>query len=269
MKTPIKNAKLTGTIEVPDSATFNIGSGGLTITGGAINMGGDGAVISSTGRGDGYFMAVELDYDGTLSEPVIDLSYTDSDIQGNFIRLRDADAAITRFTLNEAGAVYSRGGITTGANANPVAPTRAAYKTASTERADNTVIADPDLTVSIGANEAWAFEIWMTVVNDDSTGDWKGGVKFPTAPTGAPWSIAAYSQAGGLSTVYITALDDVSVVIPLPSADPTLIRISGTLINGANAGAITVWWAQNTTDGANATSVGLGARIIATKLNFG
>jgi hypothetical protein len=140
------------------------------------------------------------------------------------------------------------------------------YKTTSTARtATTSPAADPNLVIPVGANEVWQFEFHILVTVANSTPDWKGGLTFPSAPTGADWEYD-YTDYDD-QTFHPGELfngNDTSVNVPMAST--SVIRMRGVLINGANAGNISLLWSQNTSD-AGATTVIRGSYAKAVKMN--
>jgi hypothetical protein len=226
------------------TATFALSAGSL------MNMDPE-AAISSSGSRSSFALYLSTDLEDLGGEAMIELGFTDSDFQGYFIRLSNEGTAAVNFTVAETGAVFARGGVTIGTGADPVVATRYKSKASDTVRnsagTGTTLTVDPDLVIPIGANQTWAFEFHLYVVGESVTPQWKGGLTFPSSPTAVKWSMdyvdydgAAYAPIGRFaadSSANAIAAD----LTPLGAE----IIIRGEIQNGANAGNISLLWAQN------------------------
>lgn len=140
------------------------------------------------------------------------------------------------------------------------------YKTGDTARtATTTATADPDLVIPVGANEVWQFEFQLLVTVANSTPDWKGGLTFPTAHTTADWEYDFTDYDGQVFNAG-ELFNGNNSGITIPADSTIVIRMRGVLINGANAGNISLLWAQNTSD-AGATTMKKGSYAKAVKMN--
>lgn len=102
------------------------------------------------------------------------------------------------------------------------------------------------LSFSIGANEKWAFELWLIVVGN-STMDFKMSFTYPASPSLAKgyWSTILTGVAGDqyadLNGDFVYDLQGSSVqMLPL---------FRGIILNGSNAGTVQARYAQNTSNG--------------------
>jgi hypothetical protein len=130
-------------------------------------------------------------------------------------------------------------------NGYPVHTGRNIIKTADQTISSSTLANDDTLTFAIGVNEKWVFE-FVLAINLDAN----GGFKFEiTAPSGFAASQVLYGYAdgfGSVSTTLNTSTPDAG--ISTANAD-TYLRIVGSIVNGANAGSITLQFAENSGGG--------------------
>lgn len=115
-----------------------------------------------------------------------------------------------------------------------------------------TVQNDDELLFAIAANESWQFEIVLLVTNSGGAEDIRYTVTVPTGATGNYYEpdISTTSHYGVGTTHTVTM------------GNEQILRIVGSVANGANAGNVTLQWAQGTS-GATATTVNAGSYIIA------
>lgn len=144
----------------------------------------------------------------------------------------------------------------------------------SNENRQNTAAstADSELLFPIGANEQWV-AIWCLMVNGNSTGDIRVNISFPTGATGSDTNIGLASAAttsGNLQTAgeALGTSPTADQGFAAPGAGATvigMIKFSG-VINGANAGNVTLNWAQIVANNASATILMKGSFVIAFRI---
>lgn len=116
---------------------------------------------------------------------------------------------------------------------------RSARLTAQRTTTANTFANVTDLSISIGASETWSFEAALTC-GCNNTG---GGQFTVTVPSGATLRLMVQgntSSATAWTGASITASDGNTVNMVTANAQNRLAFLSGTVVNGANAGAIQV-----------------------------
>ena len=107
---------------------------------------------------------------------------------------------------------------------------------------------DDELLFPVGANETWAFTIWLRYVSG-ATPDIKFTITVPSGASGdfrligrdSTGSAIAASQAAGATEVAFGAVSRETAIM------------QGTVRTGATPGNVTLQWAQNTSDGGNTT----------------
>lgn len=124
--------------------------------------------------------------------------------------------------------------------------------TDETVNSTTTLQNDDAITFSVAANEDWQFEGTL-FVNSAITPDFKLDFAGPSGATGY-WGVTSWADG----TVTANAHNQVGALSGsgqgLTSADwPIAIRFWGGIANGANAGSLTLQWAQNTSDAGNTT----------------
>lgn len=144
----------------------------------------------------------------------------------------------------------------------------------SDENRQNTAAstADSELLFPIGANEQWV-AIWCLMVNGNSTGDIRVNISFPTGATGSDTNIGLASAAttsGNFQTAgeALGTSPTADQGFAAPGAGTTvigMIKFSG-VINGANAGNVTLNWAQIVANNASATILKKGSFVIAFRI---
>lgn len=135
-----------------------------------------------------------------------------------------------------------------------------ARKTADEQVTSSTTLQDDNhLTLSVAANSVYTFELMLmaSTAASDITGDIKVGFTFPSAatchftgqgPHNSDLSGGSSSSANGEWIARPSATSG-STTIPYGMSGVALgIIIKGLLITGANAGSLTLQWAQNTSD---------------------
>ena len=111
-----------------------------------------------------------------------------------------------------------------------------------------TTLQNSELLFAVGANEVWQFE-GILITSTGSTPDIKIAA---VGPTGAVGSLAAIASAIGGNGVYASS-DQLGTAISLTTASTEFVRFWGAIHNGANAGNLTIQFAQNTSDASNTT----------------
>ena len=112
---------------------------------------------------------------------------------------------------------------------------------------------DADIVLAVAANEVWAFEGVLFVSSPSATPDFKMAFDFPAAAQ----CVWAAMDGGGTQQTYDnvgTAPNTATDFISLNAATLTPVFVRGIYQGGANAGNLTLRWAQNTAD-ANAVTV--------------
>lgn len=124
-----------------------------------------------------------------------------------------------------------------------------------------TLQADNELTFPVAASEEWEFE-FNVVYLGNTTGDFRCGLKFPTSPTEISYFIdgiiSSLANDGGSGVsgdrgITHAIADAVSGAILGAGTNKSVARLHGFVRNGSNAGSVTLWWAQGTSDGTNTT----------------
>ena len=130
-----------------------------------------------------------------------------------------------------------------------------------------TLTNDATLLFAIAANEVWRFTISAPFNVAGATSGFKMSVNGPTAPTNLRWTafaingVAVATLAALSANAFATALGFV-----VANAGDHILEVSGTVENGANAGNVTLQFAQNTLDAVNSVTVRRGALLIAEKI---
>jgi hypothetical protein len=117
---------------------------------------------------------------------------------------------------------------------------------------------DDELSFSIGANETWNFRFSL-LANANATPDIKFAV---TAPVGATCKVGTSDPEGATSIANLGC--GVSTGLVPGNTTEDVYEVVGSVTNGANAGTITLQWAQNTANVAN-TIVRSGSFVEATR----
>ena len=147
-----------------------------------------------------------------------------------------------------------------------IGATTVAYKTADQSRNTTTVLAnDSELSIPIGANEVYAIFGFIKSSSTSATPDFKMGF---TVPAGGAFDIGYHANNGTLASANTYSLRDSGIAGPLIPIGANIINtilLTGTVVNGANAGFLTLQWAQNTSNGTNVT-VTAGSFIAATRV---
>lgn len=132
----------------------------------------------------------------------------------------------------------------------------AVFKAADTTRTGTTTLTDdPDLTFAVATSEVWEFEATLILQAATTASDWKFTFTGPAAST-CYWS----PQLGSVNPAWATtgtggsatALLACATSIATASANNIHgVVLKGVIVNGANAGALTFQWSQNTSDASN------------------
>lgn len=134
-----------------------------------------------------------------------------------------------------------------GSALDPIAPIRAKKKFNTDSRSSNTTVtADSELVIPIGANQTWTFEFHVYVQSSSTTPGWKGGLTFPTSPTNVRWTMD-YNDYDALTVSAKGKFTGDSTTTTCTFAGTTNggeVIMRGQIRNGANAGNITLMYAQ-------------------------
>lgn len=125
---------------------------------------------------------------------------------------------------------------------------------------------DNDLLFPVAANESWVFEFLFFTTAASNTPDLRVALTFPA---GATVLAEVVGPTNGITTVpgelriftpITTSGTAVTGIGSISTATP--VRIKGVIRNGANAGSVTLQWAQNSAD-ASDTKVKADSTVIA------
>ena len=187
------------------------------------------------------------------------------------IAYSDANAVVQEIALGADGTVLT----STGASAAPAfeVPTvyTAKYTTTDRTKANNTLAADTDLTVSVAANTNYLFTFGLMFTCAAATPDAKVAFSCPAAQTLLSWGahgpdvnvIAA--AATTIEAEYVAADGSgggTAIAYGISAAGLSFVWGSGILRNGANAGSLAMNWAQNVTDAVNVLTLKHGSQFI-------
>lgn len=148
--------------------------------------------------------------------------------------LNDADAAAAQATLGITG--------TTSA---------CVVKSADESLTSNSTLQDDDeLVIALAANTDYAFTAWLYVVTASSP-QFKMAFTVPAATTNLVWSTAYANTNGAAGAVVASVLQTASDAAATISTSSTVLKIqvSGSFHTGANAGNLTLRWAQDVSNG--------------------
>lgn len=139
-----------------------------------------------------------------------------------------------------------------------------AYK-ATAQTVNNTAVAadDADLKFAIGANEVWAAKLYLVYTSVSTTPGLRITFTGPASPTAVYFSgidTGNFSSNTGRKTSFGT----VGTFSGMATSDS--VEVNLTVINGANAGTVTLQWAQRVANAEN-TTLEAGSFMVATKLN--
>lgn len=125
-----------------------------------------------------------------------------------------------------------------------------------TRNSTDTLADDAELSIPVEANETYSFraEIWF---DTSATPDFKFAVTGPSSPTEITIRGHFVAVGGTNDTDFVDTSFGVShSVTGTGGTTGGHVKLKGLLQNGANAGAITLQWAQNTSDAADTTVLG-------------
>lgn len=138
--------------------------------------------------------------------------------------------------------------------------------------ASTTLQADDELLFAVGANETWEFEFVVFYLGN-TTGDFRCGLKFPTAPTRITYGLLGPAPTasgtpitGDIATQGNLTADAVSGIQFGADTVAGVVLAKGTIANAGNAGNVVLWWAQGTSDATN-TTVKAGSYVRATRIS--
>lgn len=133
-------------------------------------------------------------------------------------------------------------------------------KPTNTDRTNNTLSADPHLVLPMAANTGYSGVI-ILFISASAAGDFKSRITGPAAPNYVLLAQAASATTGSTLTNRVAAAYDSTDLTQTNTVDFVIrIQIQFTVQNGANAGNLTVEWAQNSTS-ANPTTLLAGSSI--------
>jgi hypothetical protein len=200
-----------------------------------LNQAGSGSIVQLQGNGTDVFTVDKL---------------------GNTVL--GAGITIGNSSSTTAGTIRWNGSTFQGYNGSTWAPlgssavTPFVSKTKTADETQNNVVNptaalqnDDELFFSIGANETWNFR-FTVLANANVTPDIKFAV---TAPTGATCKVGTSDPEGATSVSNLGCGASTGLVTGNTTED--VYEVVGSVTNGANAGNITLQWAQNTANAAN------------------
>lgn len=122
---------------------------------------------------------------------------------------------------------------------------------------------DDALLFAIGASEAWLFE-FSCFYDTGTTPDIKFAITCPASPTLIYWTASGLDATGGMRNDSTTQTSSGSSTTHDGQGSGTIrhTTLKGIIVNGANAGNVTLQWAQNTANGSN-TIVKAGSYLMA------
>lgn len=131
---------------------------------------------------------------------------------------------------------------------------RAVIKPSSTSRTATTVLADdPHLLFPVVANAQYLFRFQL-FYDTTAAGDFKIALSGPASPVGLRFMRQAILPgATAWSSVGVTTAYGAGVALAGTGTTGGYCEGNGILSNGANAGNVSVQWAQNTSDAGNTT----------------
>ena len=143
----------------------------------------------------------------------------------------------------------------------PAGVFRCVIKPSVTTRTATTVLADdPHMTFPVVAGGVYVFE-FRIFFDTTAAGDFKFGLNGPAAPTGLRFYRSCVAPgATALSSIGVSTAFGAGLALTGTGTTGGYCEGRGILQNGANAGNVTVQWAQNTSDAGN-TSVLTGSTL--------
>jgi hypothetical protein len=133
---------------------------------------------------------------------------------------------------------------------------------------DTTIAADSDLTLAVSASKNYRIRFYVYVAVASATPDLKFRITGPTSPTLVNMSVNVFTNESAADSRQLTNAFDSSdrTLVWASGAGTGVVEVEVILQNGANAGNVTIQWAQNSSS-ANATTVRGGSYIEYTQLN--
>ncbi len=233
-----------GASDILQKAPVTIQSFSSTLAGLRLNQTGSGGLIQLQGDGSDVFTVDKLGA-ATLGSSIT-LGNTSTTIPGT-IRWNGSD--LQGYTGSGWTSLTAGSGIT-----NPfVNKTKTADETVNnsgvppTQNTGATLQNDDQLFFSIGANETWNFR-FVIQANVPATPDLKFAV---TAPGGATCKVGAYDVDSANTYGNLACGAATGIMTGLTADD--VYEVTGTIINGATPGNVTLQWSQNTANAANVT----------------
>lgn len=135
------------------------------------------------------------------------------------------------------------------------------FKTANTVRHDNTLAADPDLVVALTASKSYAIRL---VVHFSSTT--AADIKYRHAGPASPTRMFCHRYTRGPDLASVYAMDEAYSAsdVAIACLDGVLagfMQMDFSIVNGVNAGDFAFWWAQNTTQAGDDTTIHAGSYV--------
>ena len=121
---------------------------------------------------------------------------------------------------------------------------------------DTTLTDDADLKFAIAANETWGFTFWVQA-DIHSQPDIKFSINTPASPTSCIFGAGEIDSATGDGSITCGVSSG-----QLNGNGTEMYIISGSIVNGSNAGTVALQWAQNTSK-SQATTVKAGSYMLA------
>lgn len=120
---------------------------------------------------------------------------------------------------------------------------------------------DGELQFAIAALQIWTFEFLLHVSSASITPGWMGGLQFPASPSSATWYLDWYDEdTDTWHTSDRISGSNVAQVVAFPVSARIIIK--GSIVNGVNAGTVSLKWAQAVSNGAP-TLIDAGSSMIA------
>ena len=179
----------------------------------------------------------------------------------------DADGNVVMVALGADGTVLTSTGVASAPAFEVVSTYTAKYTTADRTRNSDTLTDDVDLTVAVLANTTYVFEFGLFFITQSATSDMKMAFTCPASPTALIWgahgatALTADPVSTLISTTYATA-SGTALHYGGTTANNFFISGRGTLRNGANAGSLTLQWADSVTDAANLLTLKQGSHLV-------
>jgi hypothetical protein len=119
-----------------------------------------------------------------------------------------------------------------------IGQTKFARKTANTDVTANALGNDPHLVISVGANETYAFEAFLSISDPNASGT---SYKFSfTAPSGSTikWGYGDAITSAGAANTIVSASGTPTRQMGLNNSSEVFVFVKGILITGANSGSL-------------------------------